>query len=111
MKSLSQLLKVNYKIDNTLISTTMNIPLPILSTILGFIFSTMSILIGILIKALNKNTSAIQEMKITLVKQETADCYEEKACVYKHDYITKKLGTLSDMAQSHEIRITKLEPK
>lgn len=89
----------------------MNIPIPILSTILGFIFSVMSILIGILIKALNKNTSAIQEMKIALVKQETADCYEEKACAYKHDYITKKLGNHSDIIQTLEIRVTKLEAK
>ena len=71
----------------------------------------MSGLIGVLINALNKNTSAIQEMKIALVKQETADTYEEKACVDRHGYISKKLGILSDTAQAHELRILKLEQK
>ena len=89
----------------------MNIPLPIIVSILGFVFSVLMFVIGILISVLNKNTTAINEMKVALAKQETADCYEEKACSLKHDYITKKLGTLSDTAQTHELRLVKLEAK
>lgn len=89
----------------------MSIPLPLIVSLLGFVFTVLTALVGILLKVLNNNTKAIEEMKIYIAKQETADSYEVKACDQRHTYVNKKLGQLSDVAQAHELRLTKLEAK
>lgn len=87
----------------------MNIPIPLIVVTITIAFSIMTTLIGILLKVLANNTKAIEEMKIFIAKQETADGYEEKECNNRHTYITKKLSQHSDFIQNHEIRLSKLE--
>lgn len=89
----------------------MNIPVPLIATTIAIAFSIMTTLIGILLKVLANNTKAIEEMKIFIAKQETADGYEEKECNTRHAYLSKKIGQHTDTIQSHEIRISKLESK
>lgn len=85
----------------------MNIPIPIIATILGFVFSMLIFVIGILINVLSKNTEVIRKMEITIAKQETADGYEAK----RHDGIDKIISEHSSKIEAHGIIIAEHELK
>jgi len=89
----------------------MNIPLPIIVSILGFVFSILILVIGILIKVLNKNTDAIQKMEVAIAKQETANGFEEKSCNDKHCNINKFISEHAAKIEAHGLIITEHEVK
>ena len=89
----------------------MNIPLPLIVSILGFVFSILILVIGILIKVLNKNTDAIQKMEVAIAKQETANGYEDKSCKEKHCNINTLLSEHSAKIEAHGIIVAEHEIK
>jgi hypothetical protein len=89
----------------------MNIPLPIVVIAISIAFSVMTGLIGILLKVLNNNTKAIEDMKIFIAKQETADGYEDKSCNEKHCNINALLSEHSAKIEAHGIIVAEHEIK
>jgi len=89
----------------------MNIPLPLIVIAVSIAFSVLTGLIGILLKVLNNNTKAIEEMKIFIAKQETADGYEHKSCKEKHCDISALLSVHSAKIEAHGIIVAEHEIK
>ena len=87
----------------------MKIPIEIIVAILGFVFTVLSVMVGIMFKALNKNTEAIERINLTLAKQETSSAYEVKECVQQHEYIKKKFAEHGSKIENHEKRLITLE--
>jgi len=87
----------------------MKIPIEIVVAILSFVFTVLSVMVGIMFKALNKNTEAINSINLLLAKQETSSRYEEKECVQQHEYIKKKFAAHDSKFENHEKRLITLE--
>jgi cbb3-type cytochrome oxidase cytochrome c subunit len=80
----------------------MNVPVPLIVSFLSIIFAVLSAAVGLLIRVVIQNTTAINEIKLYIATQKTADVYEEKSCVSRHNSLSK---TIKDF----DCRLKKLE--
>ena len=84
----------------------MTIPIQIVALSLSLFVGIISFVVGILLKTLNSNTKAINDINITLAKYEEQDKRDKQ----EELYIKNKLSEHTKQINDHEKRIIKLEP-
>ncbi len=84
----------------------MTIPIQIVALSISLFVGIISFVVGILLKTLNSNTKAINDINITLAKYEEQDKRDKQ----EELYIKNKLSEHTKQLNDHEKRILKLEP-
>ena len=84
----------------------MTIPIQIVALSISLFVGIISFVVGILLKTLNCNTKAINDINVTLAKYEEQDKRDKQ----EELYIKNKLSEHTKQLNDHEKRILKLEP-
>ncbi len=83
----------------------LEIPTQIVVLTISIFGGVVSFMVGILLKTLNSNTKAINNINLTLAKYEEQDKRDKE----EEAYIKNKLATHGQKLEDHEKRIYKLE--
>ena len=83
--------------------------MPILVAILGFAFSVIIGVTSFFVKAMNNSTKAITDIRLWMIKKDTAEKFMTKSCITNHSNINRKFNDQGKRIDNHEKRLTTLE--
>jgi len=85
----------------------MNIPIEIIIFVLGTGTTVITAVVVFFWKSVDALKTGFDEVKQILIENQTANKFEEKECVAKHDYIGRKLKDHDEKLSDHEKRLNK----